>query len=842
MTDVSTHISHLSGRLFLALVLIAAIPKTTDAHQPTALKVHVADAQQLIVPGATCSLASDGGPTTVAITDAQGDCVLDGISSAAYTLRVELPGFTPFVRMHLVLDVATVRDGITVVLSPAGMSERVAVAARQAGDTSVSAGSVPPQGVIDRRVIQRLPLAIASVREALPLVPSVLRSATGELTLHAGGETQNGLRVNGMNAVDPATGTFRLSLPVDAVEAFQVFLHPYTAEYGQFTAGVTQVDTRKGSDRWRFELNDFLPDLRFVGGKLRGIAEDAPHLYFGGPLFGKRVTLSQSASYAIAKRPVRGLEFPVNETRTESQSYFTQLDVVARPGHSQTVTIGDAPQRQEFIGLDVFRPQSATPSAVQRDLVFTARDNSVLHRGLLTTSISVSRFNTAVWARGTQDLRITPTAEGGNYFATQDRASTRQEFLEVYALPTRRWLGTHDIKTGIDINRVSSHLGYRARPVDVVRGDGTLAERVEFDPASAIDAMNREFVGFVQDRWAPWTRLALDLGLRYEDQRIADAAIIAPRVGFAWSPSAAGHTVIRGGIGLFFDKVPLNIRSFAQYPARTVTRFASDGVTIVERRRFVNVLADAATDVRPASGEADDRAEFVPGNVTWNLQVDRTVSPWLGVRANVIDSQTDNLYVANPRITGTASGVIELSSTGRSSYKAEEVAARLGRATRALTVSYTHSRARGDLNEFASVFGDFASPLLRPNQYSQLPTDAPHRLLAWGTIALPRRISVGPIFEVRSGFPYAVRDAMQDFVGTRNADTTRFPRLIALDLEVAREFQVSRRYAVRLSVRGFNLTNHFNPRDVHANVDDPAFGRFLASYRRYFVGGFDVIF
>jgi hypothetical protein len=75
-----------------------------------------------------------------------------------------------------------------------------------------------------------------------------------------------------------------------------------------------------------------------------------------------------------------------------------------------------------------------------------------------------------------------------------------------------------------------------------------------------------------------------------------------------------------------------------------------------------------------------------------------------------------------------------------------------------------------------------------------------------------------------------------------NADATRFPRFFAFDLEVAKELQVTRKYAVRVSLRGFNLTNHFNPRDVHANTGDPAFGGFVASYRRYFTGGFDIVF
>ena len=101
---------------------------------------------------------------------------------------------------------------------------------------------------------------------------------------------------------------------------------------------------------------------------------------------------------------------------------------------------------------------------------------------------------------------------------------------------------------------------------------------------------------------------------------------------------------------------------------------------------------------------------------------------------------------------------------------------------------------------------------------------------------------MAPILEVRTGFPYSVRDEGRNFVGVRNSDTTRFPRFVALDLEVAKELQVTRKYAVRLSLRGFNVTNHFNPRDVHANTGDPQFGRFLASYRRYFAGGFDIVF
>jgi hypothetical protein len=809
----------------------------------TGLRVTVIDGQQYPVPGASCVLIAPSREAVAsAVTDGHGVVLFETVGPGPYTVRVALDGFDPFIRADLRVPAGTVVD-VGAVLVPAAVAQNVVVTGLGRFDTSVAAGSAVPTGSISRRVLQRLPLAIASVQEALPLVPGVLRSATGELSFNGNGEQQSGLRVNGMNAVDPATGGFRLSLPLDAVEAVQVFLHPYIAEYGQFTGGLTRVDTRGGGEQWHFELNDFLPDLRFVRGKVVGIAEDSPHLNLSGPLFSKRLFLSQSASYTIAKRPVRGLEFPNNETRKEGQSYFTQLDFSLHPGHAQTVTVGYAPEQRDFVGLDVFRPQPTTPSTSQRDLVLTARDNSQVLGGFLTSAVSLSRFDTRVWSQGPEELTLTPTVEAGNYFATQERRSSRVEVFAVYALPTKHWLtGSHDVKFGVDLNNNRSRLDYSARPVNIVREDGTLAYRIEFDPGRTILASNHEYVAFAQDRWTVREGLALDVGVRFEDQQLADATLIAPRAGFAWSPFADGRTVVRGGVGVFFDKVPLNIRSFARYPWRTVTRFDTDGTSVLERIRYRNVLVDAVEATTFDPRLAADQTEFVPHNMTWNVQMDRTVAPWLAVRANVVSSRTDNLYVVNPTISPAGRNVIVLSSTGVSTYRALEVTSRVGSTAHPLNVSYTRSHARGDLNEFSTIFGDVATPVVRPNAFSQLPTDAPNRLLAWGSIALPRRVTLAPVFEIRTGFPYAVRDAEQNFVGVRNSDLTRFPRFIALDLEVAKEVRITGKYFVRPSLRGFNLTNHFNPRDVHANLADPAFGGFLASYRRYFAGGFDIVF
>lgn len=829
-----------------AFCLCAAVSFGQQPASDISLRVIVTDAQQRPVPGALCSIVRPDNAAQVvstATTDEQGDAVFSSIKPGTYTLLVERQGFDAYSKGDLLLKPDSPTE-LTVTLTVGSVAEKVTVTALTEAATSVEAGATTTSGNLKREELRRLPLAAARVDEALPLIPGVVRSSTGEISIKGANEQQSALLVNGLNASDPASGNFRLNLPVDSVESVQVFQHPYTAEYGQFTGGLTRVETRRGGDHFHFEVNDFLPDLRFRNGEIAGIAEDTPRVNLNGPLVANRLYFSQSLAYTFARTPVRGLDFPFDETKTESQSSFTQLDLLLGSRHTETFTFGYFPQRDQFVGLDFFRPQPVTPNYKQRDFIFTARDNYALGGGLLESAVSVKRFNADVWGQGTSEQTLTPTVERGNYFATQARHSERVEFFEVYTAPTRQFLaGSHEIKVGFDFNSVKSRMQFTTRPVNIIRADATLAERVVFDAAPLIQTSNREYTGFAQDRWLARPNLSFDVGLRYENQQIADEINLAPRAGFAWSPFKGERTVLRGGVGLFYDKVPLNIRSFAQYPTRTVTRYGADGLTAIETRRFTNVLVDAAPVAPLDFRHSDDEAGFVPENLTWNVQLDEVIKPWFLLRANLTESRTSHIYIVNPELDFRGQSAIVLRSAGHARYRALELTARFELPKKEqLFVSYVRSRSRGDLNDFNTYFGDFGAPVIRPNQYSNLPFDVPNRLLAWGTIGLPRRFTLSPIFEWRSGFPYSVRDAEQNFVGVRNSDLTRFPRFLALDMEVAKEFQVTKKYGVRLSVRGFNLTNHFNPRDIHANTADPHFGESFASYRRYFTGGFDIIF
>jgi hypothetical protein len=77
-------------------------------------------------------------------------------------------------------------------------------------------------------------------------------------------------------------------------------------------------------------------------------------------------------------------------------------------------------------------------------------------------------------------------------------------------------------------------------------------------------------------------------------------------------------------------------------------------------------------------------------------------------------------------------------------------------------------------------------------------------------------------------------------VGTAN--TSRYPNFYSVDARLSKDIKLSDKYTLRFSVRGFNLTNHFNPLDIHSNIDDPRFGVFFGNLKRRFLPDFDVIF
>jgi hypothetical protein len=573
---------------------------------------------------------------------------------------------------------------------------------------------------------------------------------------------------------------------------------------------------------------------------MRGLRDSTPHVVTSGPVIKNRLYVSEALQYTLHKTPERTLPFPFNESKQESINSLTQFDYIVSPRQVVTGTFHFSPQHINFVNPEFFNPQPVTPSYAQHNYVATLGDRLGVGGGTLDSTVSIQRFDAMVGAHGTADMILTPTGNRGSYFSTQDREAGRVQWLEAWSPAQLRGAGTHFFKLGTSVTELSSSGQVTARPVDLLDTAGLLLRRIEFVGGSPYDVTDNEVALFAQDQWALTPKIAVDLGGRIERQNIAGSIRAAPRMGVSWSPLAGGRTVFRAGYGIFYDRVPLSVYAFRSNPRRVVTDYAADGSIIGDPLAFMNILGASSAGSFFTAGRRR-AGNFTPQSDAWNLQVDQRVAPFFKIRASYSESHSNGLVTLEPQAVEESS--LTLVGGGRSAYRQLSVTGRLeGRKGQQLFLAYTRSRARGTLNEFGGFLGNFPMPLIRRDVYSNLSGDAPNRFLAWGRVNLPGDLQLLPIVEYRTGFPFAAVDALGDYVGTPNSDRTRYPSYLAADARIVKDIKVNPKYTLRLAVSGFNLTNHFNPLSLHANVADPQFGTFFGNYHMRYRADFDVLF
>jgi len=209
----------------------------------------------------------------------------------------------------------------------------------------------------------------------------------------------------------------------------------------------------------------------------------------------------------------------------------------------------------------------------------------------------------------------------------------------------------------------------------------------------------------------------------------------------------------------------------------------------------------------------------------------------LFVRVGYEQRQARREFILNPVESAARGTIIGLDNSGSSRYRELEVTARYKfRENDEFTVSYVRSSSQGDLNDFNSYFSNFQNPIIQANERSRLPWDAPNRFLFRGEFHVPYRITLMPVLDIRTGFPYSIIDEDRNFVGPRNR-AGRFPDFASLDLQILRTVSLPGRfnkYRVELGLKVFNLTNHFNPRDFQNNLASDDFGGFYNGVGRQF--------
>ena len=825
--------------LFAVLMVICQAAWGTLSGAELTLTVSIVDPDGRPVPGARAEVRSRvGGPVLASAESNQdGKVSLAVVDARSYDLEITLAGMEKVERQ---VDLsAGLPAAIDVVLRPVARRESVEV---KATPDPVAAGSSPPAAV-QGTMAKQLPSRPATVSDALPLVPGVVREPGGGLLISASSEHRSALIVNSADVTDPATGQFGLTVPIDSVEALNVYQTPYLAEYGRFTAGLVSVETRRGGDEWKWELNDPFPEFRVRSWQLRGLTDATPRLNFDGPILKHRLFLSEGFEYEIRKTEVFTLPFPRNQKLQFGMNSFSQVDWIVSSRHLLTATLHIAPERLGHTTEDYFNPEGTTPDASLRNVTGTAIDRLTLLGGLLETTFSTTRVDAGVWPEGNQPLVLDPLQNRGSYFSQKSRQAQRVSGASIYSFKPVEKAGVHNLKIGVYAASSQENGSVTDHEVDIENAAGALLETIQFPrPTRTFDVDDVEKAIFGQDHWVLNPRFSLDLGIRTESQQVSGAFRVAPRGGLAWSPFARAGTVVRAGFGIFYDHVPLNIYAFNRYPDQQITFYGSDGEVTAGPFLYLNTLGQSKVRFPFVSQKPVD-GNFSPRSANWSLSVEQPILPQLRVRANYVQHDSAGLPifdVVQPD-PSTASGAYLLDGAGAARYRQIETTARLRLAEeRELFFSYVYSRARGDLNDFGTYLGTFPGAVIRPNLFGNLPGSIPNRFLAWGLFKIWPSVRVAPVIEYRTGFPYIVTDAAQQYADVPNRN--RFPAFWSADARLMRDFKVNAKYTVRLSLSGFNLTNHFNPEAVHWNTGDPLYGLFFGHRGRRFTGDFDVLF
>ena len=679
-----------------------------------------------------------------------------------------------------------------------------------------------PGGTITEKTIRDAPNLDEQFETLLPLVPGVVRGPDGHINMKGASNTQGGALVNNANVTDPATGSPAINLPIDVVSSVQVISNPWDPQYGKFTGAVSSVETKTGSYEGRhFSIQDVLPRWRDRGGHIVGLGAATPRMTFTGPLIRDGIAFTQSLEYRFVRTPVNSLPPLQRDTTLEGASSYTQFDLNMSPKQTATVSLAIYPQKMQYMGLNTFTPQPSTADFHQRGYEFYGQDRYATGSdSLLISQFSYKRYDADVTALSDDAYKLLIDTTEGGFFNRQDRRTYRFESEETYNCAPRHFMGTHQVKAGLSY-AYSSFDGHEVfLPVMIIGATGMPIERISFTPATTFTIDQNETAWFAGDQWATSKRVSLSLGVRFDNDTVTGSTHAVPRAGVVLALTHDGKTLLKGGAGMFYDRVPLTIPTLENLPDRTVSTFSVTG----GQSSSISYVNRVTSDLQN------------PRSASWSVVLERQVLESSAIRVGFEQRNTSRVVIVSP-VTFDTAGILLASNSGRDFYREFQVSGRYKLPWLTMNGSYVHSLAYGNLNDPSLFFGNSSQPVIQPDSRARLSFNSPNRFLLWGNLEAPWKLALLPVYDLHTGFPYSVENAWRQYIGPRQS--RQFPRFSSLDLQVSRPVSLhigDKNLHMRAGFGVFNVFNHFNPRDVQNVEESSLFGEFFNDAWREFRG------
>src|SRR5207247_1679365 len=354
------------------------------------------------------------------------------------------------------------------------------------------------------------------------------------------------------------------------------------------------------------------------------------------------------ASGLAPNLPVRSLQvgrFRIGADETEAAGKLTYVG--ARHTVNSRFAFTNARLRGEAFNTDELNDISSRGTSFTKDYQLTAADTIVLS----PRSINEFRFQASTrHALSNGGDRLGPEVDIGGVArfvlpvdADSARRENRVQFLDNIIVER----GHHELKAGITVNHVKLRAEMRDgfgglfifRTVDDFLAGRTAEWRQAFG-TTGTDFSVTSLGAFAQDRYQPTRNLTLNLGARYDIERLpqsfrTDYHNISPRIGLAWNPS--GAWVFRSGFGLYYDRVPMAFmnRAIQKDGNRAFEQVAVDTVASSIFSRIGSHAAVPFSTIAPSIFRADP-AFLTPHSVQANAGVERLISKDVTARAEYL--------------------------------------------------------------------------------------------------------------------------------------------------------------------------------------------------------------
>jgi len=785
-----------------------------------------------------------------ATTDASGVFRFEKLNAGLYELLITREGFTP--------TAARVTIGnqppapLRIILSVADLQQEVSISA---ADTQVNtdAGGNLDVVSLNRDALNNLPALDQNYIDALSGFMSAGDAGTGGVTL----------LVDGMEAD-------KVGVSSSAIQAVKINNNPYSAEYSRPGRGRIEVVTKPGSAQFHGEFNFLFRDehlnARNVFAETR--QPEQRRIYEGaltGPLFqSKAHPTTFLTSFDREEEDLQSIIFAPGPNGTIRDTFpraDRDLDFSVRLSRqiSENSTLSAAYSYEDESvnnqGVGGFNlPEVATNFKNREDRLRFNHDWIISPKLANQISLRLGRYDTKTVSVN-QAQRIIVQGNFASGGAQVDTLRTEAHWTLNEALTWSQ--GNHVVKGGIQIPDFS-----RRGINDRSNSAGTfyfssLQDYLEGRPFKFEQQLGMtklvfwEIVlgAYAQDEIRLRPNLSVAMGLRYDRQNYfnGDGDNFAPRLSVAWAPDKNRKTVIRGGLGVFYDRTgPTPIFDLLRFDGQRLRKY------VVTNPGFPDPFsAGQSISSEPSSILRLASDVVIPYTMQSSIGVERQLQKSLTLTTSYYFTRGVNLFrsrdanaplppLFGPRPDPNFSLVRQIESTGRQTGHSLELGLR-GNITPYFIgmVQYVFGHARNDTGGITTFP---ANSYDLTGEWGRADFDVRHRFNILGTIKAGKYFNLGVALALNSGAPYTIitgRDDNNDSLTLERPagvgrNTMEGPGYARLDLRLSREFHINKQKKdegpkLTVGVNALNVTNRVNLAGYVGNLNSPLFGQAVSA-------------